>query len=255
MHNGTRGLGVLLCSLLGSLAGDAIADLLRRRTGSLNDGHAVFTGLMIGLLLPASVPVVIAALAGSMAILFGKQLMGGLSAAIFHPAILGRVLAVAAFPAAFTAVDSPIGLSRFTLAEAIGGCYGTAIGDCGMLTVVIAALGVMVAGAMTWEGPLGFLTVTLGLTAILSGYAGIATPTGSLFLVGLFCVSDPFTAPRGWAARLAFGAACGGLTILFRLRANHADAALFAVLVMNCFGPLFDRASARLSSQRSLSHA
>jgi electron transport complex protein RnfD len=88
------------------LASATLGALLVERTlgerGSLGDGSAVITGLLLGLTLPAGIPLWMAFLGGAFAIGFGKLIFGGLGQNIFNPALLGRAFLQAAFPTALT---------------------------------------------------------------------------------------------------------------------------------------------------------
>ncbi|GMV05780.1 MAG: electron transport complex subunit D [Gemmatimonadota bacterium] len=66
--------------------------------GTLRDGSAAITGLLLGLTLPAGLPLWMAFAGGVFAIGFGKLLFGGLGQNIFNPALLGRAFLQAAFP-------------------------------------------------------------------------------------------------------------------------------------------------------------
>jgi Na+-translocating ferredoxin:NAD+ oxidoreductase subunit D len=70
--------------------------------GSLADGSATITGLLLGLTLPPGLPMWMAFLGGAFAIGFGKMLFGGLGQNPFNPALLGRAFLQAAFPTALT---------------------------------------------------------------------------------------------------------------------------------------------------------
>jgi electron transport complex protein RnfD len=65
---------------------------------ALRDGSAVITGMLLGLTLPAGLPLWMAFLGGFFAVAFGKLLFGGLGQNIFNPALLGRAFLQAAFP-------------------------------------------------------------------------------------------------------------------------------------------------------------
>jgi electron transport complex protein RnfD len=85
--------------------------LLTERTfgkgGTIADGSAVITGLLLGLTLPAGMPLWMVALGAAFAIGFGKILFGGLGFNIFNPALLGRAFLQAAFPVAITTWPAP----------------------------------------------------------------------------------------------------------------------------------------------------
>jgi electron transport complex protein RnfD len=70
--------------------------------GTIRDGSAVLTGVLLGLTLPAGMPMWMAFLGSVFGIAFGKALFGGLGYNIFNPALLGRAFLQAAFPVAIT---------------------------------------------------------------------------------------------------------------------------------------------------------
>lgn len=78
-----------------------------RRT--LWDGSAVITGILLGLSLPASLPLWMAVLGGAFGIGFGKLIFGGLGGNVFNPALLGRAFLQAAFPEPMTTWPAPGG--------------------------------------------------------------------------------------------------------------------------------------------------
>lgn len=69
---------------------------------TLADGSAAITGILLGLTLPAGMPLWMACLGGAFSIGIGKILFGGLGYNIFNPALLGRAFLQAAFPVAIT---------------------------------------------------------------------------------------------------------------------------------------------------------
>jgi electron transport complex protein RnfD len=72
------------------------------KKGTLLDGSAMITGLLLGLILPAGIPLWMAFVGGAFSIGFGKIVFGGLGQNIFNPALLGRAFLQAAFPVALT---------------------------------------------------------------------------------------------------------------------------------------------------------
>jgi electron transport complex protein RnfD len=72
------------------------------RRGAIGDGSAAITGLLLGLTLPAGMPMWMAFLGGAFGIGVGKLVFGGLGQNVFNPALVGRAFLQAAFPAAIT---------------------------------------------------------------------------------------------------------------------------------------------------------
>lgn len=85
-----------------SMAGAFVTEHFIGRRGTLADGSAAITGILLGLTLPAGIPLWMPFLGGAFAIGIGKLLFGGLGFNIFNPALLGRAFLQASFPVAIT---------------------------------------------------------------------------------------------------------------------------------------------------------
>lgn len=88
--------------LAGATVGSVATEWVFGPAGSLRDGSAFITGLLLGLTLPPGLPVWMAFAGGGFGVGFGKLVFGGLGQNIFNPALLGRAFLQAAFPAALT---------------------------------------------------------------------------------------------------------------------------------------------------------
>jgi H+/Na+-translocating ferredoxin:NAD+ oxidoreductase subunit D len=95
---------VILAAILGAL----FTERAFGPGGTLRDGSAAITGLLLGLTLPATLPLWMAALGGAIAIGVGKLAFGGLGQNPFNPALIGRAFLQAAFPIAITTWARPM---------------------------------------------------------------------------------------------------------------------------------------------------
>ena len=95
------GLSALLV-IAAATAGALIVEYRFGKSRSLWDGSAMITGLLLGLCLPAGMPLWMAFLGGAFGIGFGKLIFGGLGQNVFNPALVGRAFLQAAFPVAIT---------------------------------------------------------------------------------------------------------------------------------------------------------
>jgi electron transport complex protein RnfD len=93
---------VLACAV--ALASEAAILLLRKRPVSffLKDNSALLTGVLLGLALPPFAPFWVTAVATSFAIVFSKQLYGGMGNNPFNPAMVGYALVLVSFPVQMT---------------------------------------------------------------------------------------------------------------------------------------------------------
>jgi Na+-translocating ferredoxin:NAD+ oxidoreductase subunit D len=191
--------------------------------GTLRDGSAAITGILLGLTLPAGLPMWMAALGGVFAIGFGKLIFGGLGYNVFNPALLGRAFLQAAFPSALTAwpaagvswwalrgdnfafpfthprlladavtAATPLGLMKFEgkgtpLLNLMMGTTGGSLGETAGLLILLCGAYLALRGYLNWRIPLG----VLGAVAVFSGIlhaidpAKFASPLFELFSGGL----------------------------------------------------------------------
>jgi len=91
-----------LLVLAATVAGCVVTERAFGKPRSLLDGSGMITGLLLGLCLPAGLPLWMAFVGGAFSIGFGKLIFGGLGQNVFNPALLGRAFLQAAFPVALT---------------------------------------------------------------------------------------------------------------------------------------------------------
>lgn len=144
------GISALLV-IAAAVAGCVAAEWAFGKPGALRDGSAAITGLLLGLCLPAGMPMWMAALGGLFGIAFGKTIFGGLGQNVFNPALIGRALLQAAFPV-------PI-----TTWPAVGGSFWTLRGD----TFALPFMRANAPDALTAATPLGLWKFEGKSTALL----------------------------------------------------------------------------------------
>ncbi len=88
--------------IIASTFGAVLTELIFGKEGAIRDGSAAITGILLGLTLPAGLPLWMAIVGGAFGIGLGKVVFGGLGQNIFNPALLGRAFLQAAFPVAMT---------------------------------------------------------------------------------------------------------------------------------------------------------
>jgi electron transport complex protein RnfD len=169
--------------------------------GSIGDGSAAITGILLGLTLPAGMPLWMVMLGGAFAIGFGKHLFGGLGYNVFNPALIGRAFLQAAFPVAITtwpaqqtswwalrgdnfalplmqarAADAitaatPLGLMKFehrgtALLDLVLGTTGGSLGETAGLLILLCGGYLAWRGYLNWRIPASILA-TVALFATL----------------------------------------------------------------------------------------
>jgi electron transport complex protein RnfD len=196
---------VIGAATVGALATERLFGGGDGRGASLADGSAAITGLLLGLTLPAGLPLWMAFTGGAFAIGFGKLIFGGLGQNVFNPALLGRAFLQAAFPAALTtwpvtvgdgswwtlrgpnfalplmggggAVDAvtgatPLGLMKFegTTTPAMDLFMGDVAGSLGETSALLILLGgawLAWKGYLNWRIPVSVVLVVGALSSVL----------------------------------------------------------------------------------------
>ena len=103
-------INILWCSLV-ALGAEALILTLRKRPLRfyLKDCSALVTAWLLAMSLPTTAPWWLSLLGVSFAIIFGKQLYGGMGYNPFNPAMLGYVLLLVSFPQEMTSWMAPQG--------------------------------------------------------------------------------------------------------------------------------------------------
>ncbi len=111
---GLSAAALILVVTASCLATEQLCNRLAGRAGTLADGSAMITGILLALTLPPGFPLWMGAVAGIIAIGLGKAIFGGLGGNIFNPALVGRAFVQAAFPTAITTWHAPFMTGRFS---------------------------------------------------------------------------------------------------------------------------------------------
>ena len=138
-------------------------------------------------------------------------------------------------------------LSDFFLGN-MNGC----IGETSALALLIGAAYLLYRKVITWHIPAAYLLTVLVYAVILS-FTSPATAipplfhllSGGLILGAFFMATDMVTTPVTRRGMLIFGIGCGVITMLIRTVKTGAypEGVSFAILIMNAFTPLINRAT------------
>ncbi|MBI5190936.1 MAG: RnfABCDGE type electron transport complex subunit D [Nitrospirae bacterium] len=271
---GVHSLLVMAVSIGSAVAFEALAQRMAGQKVAVSDGSGFLTGLLLAMNLPAGVPLYLPVVGSAVAIIITKQLFGGLGFNIFNPALIGRAFLLASWPRYMTtwpvphdslslaSVDAttaatPLAIlkeegyarllehfaSRYDMyTQMILGHRGGALGEVSAIALLFGAAYLLYKGYITWHIPVSFIFTVGALTWIFGGDPVLAVFSGGLILGAFFMATDYVTAPMLKKGQVAFGVGCGALTVLIRLKGGYPEGVCYAILLMNCFTPLLDRA-------------
>ena len=143
--------------------------------------------------------------------------------------------------------NDPVLLKDFFLGN-VNGC----IGETSAAALLLGAAYLLFRRVITWHIPVAYLATVFVYAAILHLISpGTSLPphvhllTGGLLLGAFFMATDMVTSPLTHRGMLVFGVGCGIITMLIRTVKTGAypEGVSFAILIMNAFTPLIDRAT------------
>jgi Na+-transporting NADH:ubiquinone oxidoreductase subunit B len=264
---------ILVCVVLGTFA----EWLFCRTRGEKVSSAVLVTAVLLALTMPPTVPYMVTAVAIVVAVVFGKQVFGGLGRNVYNPALVGRCFVYVCFPVAMASrwvppfEHAPGGFARWMQAAdavtratpmahwragetaaslralAIGNVAGS-LGETSAVLILAAAVYLTVTRTANWRIICSCIAGGLAFSALFHyGLASstvpdpLATILGGAFLFGsVFMATDPISAPTTNAARYIYGTAIGGLTVIIRGYSNFPGGMMFAILLMNTFAPIMD---------------
>ncbi len=264
----------IILALITGIAAEIIFLKIRKKSiDVIKDNSAALTAILLAISIPSIAPWWIVVLGTSFAIIFGKQLYGGLGSNPLNPAMLGYAFLLISFPLEMTrwtssflsfgeglnVIFSSINIDALSSATRLEEAKfalmeGEVFNPIQIDQTVWINLGFLVGGVylfykkvITWQIPLSFLAGIIVMSALLmlldSDHA--MGPVFHLFhgatmLGAFFILTDPVsssTTPRG---RLIFGFLIGILVIIIRTYGSYPDGVAFAVLLINIAVPLID---------------
>ncbi len=243
---------------------------------TINDGSAALTGLLLAFNVPANLPIWMAIVGSVVAIGIGKMAFGGLGKNPFNPALVGRVFMLVSFPTAMTtwpqvqpifqkgffadAVTGPTplgllkesgatSLDQLQFIDMVLGNRGGAFGEVCAIALVLGALYLICRKVIDIATPLSILLTVFVFTGIFY----LIDPTqyiapwyhivyGGLILGAFFMATDMVTTPMTTKGKILFGFGVGAITVVIRLWGAYPEGVSFAILIMNAFTPLINKA-------------
>ncbi len=248
---GLNSVRIILASVITAMLIEAV---VLQRWSSLrdffDDGSAAVTGLLLALTLPPDVSPFLAAVGAALAIILGKMMLGGLGNNLFNPALVGRGIMLALWPASMTTFTDPVDGATAATALA-GGDYsywelflGNIPGSLGETSAFLLLLGgvyLFFRGRIGWKIPLSYI-VTVGIfTPLMGGDIILHLFSGGLMMGAIYMATDMVTSPVSSRGKLVFGFGCGFLTVIIRMYATLPEGVTYAILIMNALVPLLDK--------------
>jgi electron transport complex protein RnfD len=275
------GWGIIIQILLGVVSALVIEAAFVAMRGrpvleSISDGSAVLTAVLLAISIPSIAPWWIIVVGVAFAIIFGKQLYGGLGSNPFNPAMLGYAFLLISYPLQMT--TWPVDFSAFSQAiniifnalsfDGLSGATrldevktGLSLGN-NLASIQVHSIsqawinaGFLVGGiyllarkVIFWHIPMAFISgivVMALLVSIFDSQTHLPVQNhlmlGGTMLGAFFIATDPISASTTPKGRLIYGFLIGVLIVVIRNYGGYPDGIAFAVLLMNMTVPLIDQ--------------
>lgn len=236
------------------------------RKKELNEGFLV-TGILYPLILPADIPLWMAALGISFGVVMAKEVFGGTGMNFMNVALVSRAFVFFAYPADMSGDLVWVPVDGVTQATALGLVAGGAEISHSWMAAFLgfipgsmgetSALACLIGGAyLIWTRVgshriilgmlLGFSATILFLNAVGTNPVTQLSLSWHLVLGGfafgtVFMATDPVTASMTDTGRWIYGALCGFLSALIRcVNPAFPEGVMLAILLGNVFAPTID---------------
>ena len=263
---GLKALWILLVSTACAVLSEFVWQKLMKKPIRLNDCSAAVTGLLIGLNMPATVPVWVPAIGSVFAVIIVKQLFGGIGHNFLNPALAARAVLLTSWPSYMTKALVPARTLTFGLFESgvdaitaatplvapvsdirnlLFGNIAGAIGETCKIAILLGLVYLLIRGVIRWQIPVCMLGTVALMSWILGKDPLTAVLSGGVLFGAVFMATDYVTTPMLKIGQAIFGVGCGILVVLIRNYGNYPEGVTYAILIMNIVTPLLDRSLKR----------
>ena len=262
-----------LIPVLSSIAACVFFEWLYRKLlhkpSTIDDLSAVVTGLLLSMTLPAKCPWWLPVVGALFAIVFVKQLYGGIGKNFLNPALAGRAFLFASYSEFMTRWYAPgAGVDATTMATPLKymkaldvmpdhfnfvdmflGKMPGSLGEISALALLLGGLYLLCRKVITWHIPVSFIGTVALVSLIFGGgpnYGHVDWMlynllSGGLMLGAIFMATDYSTSPVSLKGRIFYGVGCGLLTVVIRRFGGYPEGVSFAILIMNCCAWFIDQ--------------
>ncbi|MDD5931594.1 MAG: RnfABCDGE type electron transport complex subunit D [Oscillospiraceae bacterium] len=274
---GIRALTLIAVSVVGCVFFEWLYRKLLKKPQSVGDLSAVVTGVLLALVSPVTLEYWAILIGDFFAIVFVKQLFGGIGKNFVNPALAGRAVLLASYAGAMTRWINPAadkaailgsnvdavtaattmsylktgdmeGLkAAYTIADVFLGKIGGSLGEVSAAALILGGVYLIWRKVINWQTPVAYIG-TVAVLSFLFPKAGTGLEWmlysvfgGGLMLGAFFMATDYATSPVTKKGQVIFGIGCGLFTVLIRYFGSYNEGVCYSIMVMNLLVPLIDK--------------
>lgn len=262
---GLKALILIVAAIVSAVFFEWLYEKITKKPVTISDLSAVVTGLLLAMNLPASAPIWVPIVGSAFAIIFAKQLFGGLGQNFINPALAGRAFLLASYPTEMTTWTAPTGFSgadavavatplselkagtglSASLGDLVMGNVGGCIGETCAIALIIGGIYLLYKHVISWKIPVIYIATVFILFAVI-GRHGVRMPVqeifaGGVMLGGIFMATDYASSPVTPKGQIIFAIGAGLITYLIRTFGGYPEGVSYSILLMNVCVPLIER--------------
>jgi len=260
---GLSALRVLVASVTSCVVSEILFQLITNRKVTVSDLSAAVTGVILGINLPATVPLWIPVLGGAFAIIIVKQLFGGLGQNFMNPALAARCFLLISFASIMTNYPAADGVSgatplavvkaggEFNLLDMFLGTHSGVIGETSVLAILAGFIYLVARKVILIRIPVLYVGSTVVFAALFQLISTGELPTaefllaqvfgGGLLLGAVFMATDYVSCPVTSSGKAIYGILLGFLTAVIRTFSGSAEGVSYAIIIANMVSPLIEK--------------
>lgn len=262
---GLKALILIVAAIVSAVFFEWLYEKITKKPVTISDLSAVVTGLLLAMNLPAAAPIWVPIVGSAFAIIFAKQLFGGLGQNFINPALAGRAFLLASYPTEMTTWTAPTGFSgadavavatplselkagtglSASLGDLVMGNVGGCIGETCAIALIIGGIYLLYKHVISWKIPVIYIATVFILFAVI-GRHGVRMPVqeifaGGVMLGGIFMATDYASSPVTPKGQIIFAIGAGLITYLIRTFGGYPEGVSYSILLMNVCVPLIER--------------
>jgi electron transport complex protein RnfD len=274
---GLRALTLTAVSVVGCVFFEWLYRKLMKKPQTIGDLSAVVTGMLLAFVCPVQIHYWMILIGDFFAIIFVKQLFGGIGKNFVNPALAGRAVLLASYAGSMTTWADPAGkaasilgsnvdistaatplymmkggnfdtlLSTYSISDMFLGKIPGSLGEVSALLLLIGGAYLIWRKVINWQTPVAYIATVAVLTFLFpqsgSGLEWMLYSIfgGGLFLGAFFMATDYATSPVTKKGQAIFGIGCGLFTVMIRYFGGYNEGVCYSIMVMNLFVPLIDK--------------
>ncbi|MGN1340282.1 MAG: RnfABCDGE type electron transport complex subunit D [Oscillospiraceae bacterium] len=270
-RGGARPLVVCVMCVLFCMLFDWICCKLRKIKYDIKDPAVLFWGLAAGMMMPASIPLPLTALAAVICIALGKHVFGGNDNLVFSPPAIATAFLIICYPGdmlyypkageimpVFAEYEGTLTRSlEYTVKlgsipsqpplDILLGSVPGAIGAVNILIILVVGVCMLIKHSTSFTAVISCIASVCAISAL---YPRIGvSPLMSIFyelssgylLFGIiFLSAEPYLLPQRRAARVIYGVVLGYTVMMLRYFGQVEGCFVFALLITNALSGCFD---------------